>query len=64
PVNPIAQIVKPHAPIPAEQHLELYKWILEEKRKVKPTSAEEKKNLDEEKAILEAFIQSKSTPSI
>ncbi|KAI3935111.1 hypothetical protein MKW92_051440 [Papaver armeniacum] len=54
----------PETPIPSEQQLELYKWILEKKRKVKPISAEEKKNLDEEKAILEAFIRSKSIPSI
>ncbi|KAI3832439.1 hypothetical protein MKX03_020673 [Papaver bracteatum] len=64
PVKPTAQLVKPQTPIPAEQQRELYKWILEEKRKVKPTSAEEKKKLDEEKAILKAFIRSKSIPSI
>ncbi|XP_026434008.1 uncharacterized protein LOC113331512 [Papaver somniferum] len=63
-VKPIAHLVKPETPIPPEQQLGLYKWILEEKRKVKPISAEEKKKLDEEKAILEAFIQSKSVPSI
>ncbi|KAI3909328.1 hypothetical protein MKW92_050464 [Papaver armeniacum] len=63
-VKPIAHLVKPENPIPPEQKLEIYKWILEEKRKVKPISAEEKKNLDEEKAILEAFIRSKSVPSI
>ncbi|XP_026399484.1 uncharacterized protein LOC113295358 [Papaver somniferum] len=64
PVKPIAQPVKPQTPIPAEQQRELYKWILEEKRKVKPTSAEEKKKLDEEKAVLKAFIRSKTIPSI
>ncbi|KAI3879856.1 hypothetical protein MKW92_043038 [Papaver armeniacum] len=63
-VKPIAQPMKPQTPIPAEQQRELYKWILEEKRKVKPTSAEEKKKLDEEKAILKAFIRSKTIPSI
>ncbi|KAI3869391.1 hypothetical protein MKX03_010744, partial [Papaver bracteatum] len=63
-VNPIAHLVKPQTPILTEKHLELYKWILEEKRKVKPISAEEKKKLDEEKAILVAFIQSKSIPRI
>ncbi|KAI3955236.1 hypothetical protein MKW98_020869 [Papaver atlanticum] len=60
----VTEPVKPQTPIPAEQQRELYKWILEEKRKVKPTSAEEKKKLDEEKAILKAFIRSKSIPSI
>ncbi|KAI3893094.1 hypothetical protein MKW92_002090 [Papaver armeniacum] len=63
-VNPIAHLVNPETPIPLERQLELYKWILEEKRKVKPISAEEKKKLDEEKEILEAFIRSKSIPSI
>ncbi|KAI3876044.1 hypothetical protein MKX03_026280 [Papaver bracteatum] len=63
-VNPIAHLVNPETPIPHEQQLELYKWISEKKRKFKPISAEEKKKLDEEKAILEAFIRSKSVPSI
>ncbi|KAI3854666.1 hypothetical protein MKX03_005262 [Papaver bracteatum] len=63
-VNPIAHLVKPETPIPPKHNLEIYKWISEEKRKVKPISAEEKKKLDEEKEILEAFIRSKYVPSI
>ncbi|KAL3824442.1 hypothetical protein ACJIZ3_020471 [Penstemon smallii] len=54
----------PRAPIPEDQQRELFKWILEEKRKVKPRDAEEKKRIDEEKAILKQFIRAKSIPSL
>lgn len=52
------------APIPEDQQRELYKWMLEERRKVKPRDAEEKKRIDEEKAILKQFIRAKSIPSL
>lgn len=51
-------------PIPEDQQRELFKWLLEEKRKVKAKDAEEKKCIDEEKAILKQFIRAKSLPSI
>ncbi|XP_027336905.1 uncharacterized protein LOC113850537 [Abrus precatorius] len=51
-------------PIPEGQQRELLKWILEEKRKVKPRDAEEKQKIDEEKALLKKIIRSKSIPSI
>ncbi|MED6194726.1 hypothetical protein PIB30_031141 [Stylosanthes scabra] len=51
-------------PIPEDQQRELLKWILEEKRKIKPKDAEEKKRIDEEKALLKQFIRSKSIPQI
>ncbi|KAF5744807.1 protein STU1-like [Tripterygium wilfordii] len=51
-------------PIPEDQQRELFKWMLEEKRKVKPKDPEEKKHIDEEKAILKQFIRAKSIPSI
>ncbi|XP_042047554.1 uncharacterized protein LOC121793589 [Salvia splendens] len=51
-------------PIPEEQQRELYKWMLEEKRKAKPRDAEEKKRIDEEKAILKQLIRAKSLPKI
>ncbi|CAH1435107.1 unnamed protein product [Lactuca virosa] len=56
--------VKPREPIPLNQQLELFKWILEEKRKVKTKDLEEKKRIDEEKAILKQFICAKSVPSL
>ncbi|KAJ7951639.1 WAS/WASL-interacting family protein [Quillaja saponaria] len=61
---PIAELVKTHKPIPEDQQRELFKWILEEKRKVKTKDPQEKKRIDEEKAILKQFIQGKSVPSI
>ncbi|XP_042513791.1 uncharacterized protein LOC122088556 [Macadamia integrifolia] len=55
---------KVRPPIPQDQQRELFKWILEEKRKIKPKDKEEKKRIDEEKAILKQFIRSKSIPSL
>ncbi|KAJ0249928.1 WAS/WASL-interacting family protein [Hirschfeldia incana] len=57
-------VLKAREPIPEKQQRELFKWMLEEKRKVKPQNAEEKKKLDEEKAILKQFIGSKSIPTL
>jgi len=61
---PIVEPVMLRDPIPENQQRELYKWLLEEKRKVKPKDAEERKRLDEEKAILKQFIRAKSIPSL
>ncbi|KAI5415154.1 hypothetical protein KIW84_040563 [Lathyrus oleraceus] len=46
------------APIPEEQQREVFKWMLEEKRKMKPKDAMEKKQIDEEKDILKQFLRS------
>ncbi|CAG7896430.1 unnamed protein product [Brassica rapa] len=64
--KPVADpvVVKAREPIPEKQQRELFKWMLEEKRKVKPQNAEEKKRIDEEKAILKQFIGSKSIPTL
>ncbi|XP_058750317.1 uncharacterized protein LOC131623328 [Vicia villosa] len=51
-------------PIPEGQQRELFKWILEERRKIKPKDEEEKKRIEEEKALLKNLIRSKSIPSI
>lgn len=64
PAPSLTQHVKLPEPIPESQQRELFKHILEEKRKVKPKDPEEKKCLDEEKAILKQFIRAKSIPSI
>ncbi|CAL0326055.1 unnamed protein product [Lupinus luteus] len=58
--NPVIKPVIKREPIPEGQQLELFKWILEEKRKVKPKNAEEKRQIDEEKALLKKYIRSKS----
>ncbi|KAL6568240.1 hypothetical protein OROHE_003924 [Orobanche hederae] len=64
PITP--PIIEPvvRAPIPEDQQRELLKWILEEKRKVKPRDAEEKRQIDDEKAILKQYIRAKSIPSL
>ncbi|KAJ0006756.1 hypothetical protein Pint_28858 [Pistacia integerrima] len=62
--KPVSEFVKLREPIPVDQQRELFKWILEERRKVKPKDPEEKKHIDEEKAILKQFIRAKSIPSI
>ncbi|MCH79436.1 hypothetical protein A2U01_0000185 [Trifolium medium] len=61
---PTANPVIKREPIPENQQRELFKWILEEKRKIKPKDAEEKRRIDEEKALLKNLIKSKSIPSI
>ncbi|CAH2033493.1 unnamed protein product [Thlaspi arvense] len=59
-----AVVVKAREPIPEKQQRELFKWMLEEKRKVNPKNAEEKKRIDEEKAILKQFLGSKTIPTL
>ena len=61
---PIIEHVMLRDPLPENQQRELFKWLLEEKRKVKPKDSEEKKRIDEEKAILKQFIRAKSIPSL
>ncbi|CAJ1950967.1 unnamed protein product [Sphenostylis stenocarpa] len=61
---PIANPVIKQEPIPENQQRELLKWILEEKRKVKPKDAEEKQKIDDEKALIKTLIRSKSIPSV
>lgn len=56
--------VKALPPVPEHEQRELFKWILEEKRKVKPRDSLEKKKIDEEKALLKQFIRAKSIPSL
>ncbi|KAK8465064.1 hypothetical protein PHAVU_010G139500 [Phaseolus vulgaris] len=61
---PITNPVIKREPIPENQQRELLKWILEEKRKIKPKDAEEKQKIDEEKALIKNLIRSKSIPSV
>lgn len=51
-------------PIPQDEQRQLYRWMLEEKRKVRPRDAAEKKKLDEEKALLKEIIRAESFPSL
>ena len=61
---PITELVNVREPIPVDQQHELFKWMLEEKRKVEPKDPEERKRIDEEKAILKQFIRAESVPII
>ncbi|CAL9751961.1 unnamed protein product [Musa acuminata subsp. burmannicoides] len=63
-VVPTPAPIKVLPPIPEQEQRQLFKWILEEKRKVKPSDPTEKKKLDEEKALLKQFIRAKSVPSL
>ncbi|KAG4970170.1 hypothetical protein JHK85_036591 [Glycine max] len=58
---PVTTPVKVQAPIPEEQ-CEIFQWMLEEKRKLKPKNPLEKKQIDEDKAILKHFLRAKSIP--
>ncbi|XP_077225565.1 uncharacterized protein LOC143858734 [Tasmannia lanceolata] len=60
----VVEPVKAHKPIPENEQRQLFKWMLEEKRKTKPENALEKKRIDEEKTILKQFIRAKSIQSI
>ncbi|GKA55536.1 hypothetical protein Tco_0754608 [Tanacetum coccineum] len=60
----VVEPVKVQEPIPLDQQRELFKWILEEKRKLKPKGPEEKNRIDEVKAILKQLIRAKSILSL
>ncbi|KAF4371466.1 uncharacterized protein LOC115707078 [Cannabis sativa] len=51
-------------PIPEDQQRELFIWMLEEKRKLKPKDPVEKKRIDEDKAVLKQFIRAKTIPKL
>ncbi|KAH0454053.1 hypothetical protein IEQ34_018377 [Dendrobium chrysotoxum] len=56
--------IKVLPPIPEQEQRELFKWILEEKRKIKPQNELEKKKIDEEKSLLKELIRAKSIPNL
>ncbi|NP_001143903.1 hypothetical protein Zm00014a_004002 [Zea mays] len=51
-------------PLSEDEQWNLYKWILEEERKIKPRNATEKKKIAEEKALLKEIIRDKSLPRL
>ncbi|KAL0014956.1 hypothetical protein SO802_002025 [Lithocarpus litseifolius] len=61
---PLMEPVEVRQPIPEDQQRELFQWMLEEKRKIKPKDSQEKKQIDEDKAILKQFIRAKSVPGL
>lgn len=70
PVTPVIPVEAAEMPLastpislPVNQQRELFNWLLEEKRKLMPKDLEEKKRIDEDKAILKKFISAKSLPT-
>ncbi|KAH7519198.1 hypothetical protein FEM48_Zijuj08G0010300 [Ziziphus jujuba var. spinosa] len=59
---PVMEPRKLRKPILEDQQRQLFEWMLEEKRKVVAKDREEKKQIDEDKAILKQFIRAKSVP--
>ena len=59
---PAPKIVRP--PLSEDEQRQVYKWMLEEKRKIKPRDAAEKKKINEEKALLKEFIRAQSLPRL
>ncbi|WVZ69960.1 hypothetical protein U9M48_018672 [Paspalum notatum var. saurae] len=51
-------------PLSDDEQRQVYKWMLEEKRKIKPRNAAEKKTINEEKALLKEFIKAESLPKL
>ncbi|XP_052159470.1 uncharacterized protein LOC127776964 [Oryza glaberrima] len=51
-------------PIPEDEQRQVYKWMLEEKRKIKPRNAAEKNKINEEKVLLKEFIRAESLPRL
>ncbi|CAO2179481.1 unnamed protein product [Urochloa humidicola] len=77
PASPTAKAADPApAPTPApapkkvlpslseDEQRQVYKWMLEEKRKIKPRDAAEKNKINEEKALLKEFIRAESLPRL
>ncbi|GMH04073.1 hypothetical protein Nepgr_005912 [Nepenthes gracilis] len=63
--SPAAAIpLKMQEPIREDQQRELFKWMLEEKRKIKPKDREDKKRIDEDKSILKQFSSAESIPPL
>ncbi|CAL4963021.1 unnamed protein product [Urochloa decumbens] len=51
-------------PLSEDEQRQVYKWMLEEKRKTKPCDAAEKNKINEEKALLKEFIRAESLPRL
>ncbi|KQK08424.1 uncharacterized protein LOC100821305 [Brachypodium distachyon] len=72
--SPPAAITKPAEPTPPpkkvlappseDEQRQVYKWMLEEKRKIKPRNTAEKNKLNEEKALLKEIIRAESLPRL
>lgn len=63
-LSAVSAATNTHPSVSENDQRQLFKWILEEKRKVKAISADEKKKIDEEKALLKHYIRLGSIPSL
>ncbi|CAM0881459.1 unnamed protein product [Alopecurus aequalis] len=72
--SPPAAIAKPAEPAPPpkrvlpplsqDEQRQVYKWMLDEKRKIKPQNGAEKTKINEEKALLKEIIRAESLPRL
>ncbi|KAM0831959.1 hypothetical protein ACQ4PT_065198 [Festuca glaucescens] len=72
--SPPAPIAKPAEPAPPpkrvfpplsqDEQRQVYKWMLEEKRRTKPQTAAEKTKINEEKALLKEIIRAEYLPRL
>uniref|UniRef100_A0ACD5T6I2 Uncharacterized protein n=1 Tax=Avena sativa TaxID=4498 RepID=A0ACD5T6I2_AVESA len=64
--EPVATVVPTRVfpPIPEDEQRRVYRWMLDEKRKVKPRDKAEKRKLDDEKALLKEIIRAESLPKL
>jgi hypothetical protein len=72
--SPPAAIAKPEEPAPPpkrvlpplsqDEQRQVYKWMLEEKRKTKSQNAAEKAKINEEKALLKEIIRAEYLPRL
>ncbi|KAG2323527.1 hypothetical protein Bca52824_016740 [Brassica carinata] len=60
----VEQVKVARKPIPEDEQRELFKWILEEKSRMEPKDRKEKKQIDEEKAVLKQFIRAERVPKL
>lgn len=51
-------------PLSEDEQRQVFKWMLEEKRKIKPRDSSEKNKINEDKALLKEFIRAESLPRL
>jgi hypothetical protein len=71
PPAPIAKPAEPapppkrvYPPLSQDEQRQVYKWMLEEKRRTKPQNAAEKTKINEEKALLKEIIRAEYLPRL
>ncbi|XP_024519058.1 uncharacterized protein LOC112342072 [Selaginella moellendorffii] len=54
----------PHRKVTANEQRQLFQWMLDEKRKIKPANSIEKARIDDDKKVLKQFLRSTNLPQI